>query len=321
MNRLATLALQRTPWIVSGFILATLVLTVPAFHQPLFWLSLARQYFAPAVLALALTPVILTGGIDLSVGSVTVFSSVVIGGLWRDLGLPIELALAGGVLAGLLAGFGNGLLVSVGVLPLVATLATRELFRGLAWTLSGNTPVNRFPSQLGGWWSENLFHVPLPLLVIAGLFVVTYLVVHHTWIGRMLFAIGDNERAARFAGVPVKRLKLGLYAASGFVAGLCGAAMVLKYGAAKADAEKSLELIAIACVVLGGIRITGGGVHVAGTLLGIITVASLLAGLGSVASNWRDTITGSILVAVAITNEAAGRWAVRWEAQRRRHPH
>jgi ribose/xylose/arabinose/galactoside ABC-type transport system permease subunit len=92
---------------------------------------------------------------------------------------------------------------------------------------------------------------------------------------------------------------------------LCGAALVLKYGAAKADAEKSLELIAIACVVLGGIRITGGGGHVAGTLLGILTVASLLAGLGSVASNWRDTITGSILVTVAITNEAAARWAAR----------
>jgi ribose/xylose/arabinose/galactoside ABC-type transport system permease subunit len=309
MNRLATQLLQRTPWIVSGVILLTLVLAVPAFYQPLFWLSLARQYFAPAMLALALTPIILTGGIDLSVGSVTVFTSVVIGVLWRDLGLPIECALLGGVLAGLLAGLGNGLLVTVGVLPLVATLATRELFRGLAWTLSGNAPVNRFPPELSGWWGANMLGVPLPLLVIAGLFVLTYLVVHHTWVGRMLFAIGDNERAARFAGVPVTRLKLGLYAASGFVAGLCGAAMVLKYGAAKADAEKSLELIAIACVVLGGIRITGGGGHVAGTLLGIITVASLLAGLGSVASSWRDTITGSILVAVAITNEAAARWA------------
>jgi ribose/xylose/arabinose/galactoside ABC-type transport system permease subunit len=311
MNRLTTLLLQRTPWIVSGLILVTLVLAVPAFHQPLFWLSLARQYFAPAMLALALTPIILTGGIDLSVGSVTVFSSVVIGVLWRDLGVPIEWALAGGVLAGLLAGLGNGLLVTVGVLPLVATLATRELFRGLAWTLSGNAPVNRFPSHLGGWWGANILGLPLPLLVIAGLFVLTYMAVHHTWIGRMLFAIGDNERAARFAGVPVNRIKLGLYAASGFVAGLCGAAMVLKYGAAKADAEKSLELIAIACVVLGGIRITGGGGHMAGTLLGIVTVASLLAGLGSVASNWRDTITGSILVAVAITNEAAARWAIR----------
>jgi ribose/xylose/arabinose/galactoside ABC-type transport system permease subunit len=311
MNRFATRLLQHTPWIVSGLILLALVLGVPAFHQPLFWLSLARQYFAPAMLALALTPIILTGGIDLSVGSVTVFTSVVIGALWRDLGWPIEWALAGGALAGLLAGLGNGLLVTVGVLPLVATLATRELFRGLAWTLSGTTPVNRFPPELGGWWGASLLHVPLPLLVIVGLFVLTYLVVHHTWVGRMLFAIGDNERAARFAGVPVSRIKLGLYAWSGFVAGLCGAAMVLKYGAAKADAEKSLELIAIACVVLGGIRITGGGGHVAGTLLGIVTVASLLAGLGSIASNWRDTITGSILVAVAITNEATARWAAR----------
>jgi ribose/xylose/arabinose/galactoside ABC-type transport system permease subunit len=218
-------------------------------------------------------------------------------------------------------------------MPLVATLATRELFRGLAMTLSGDAPVTRFPPQLEAWWRAAplgvlqplvvpagpleawwraaLLSVTLPLVVLAVLLAVTYLAVHHTWVGRMVYAIGDNEEAARFAGVPVRGIKLGLYAWCGLVAGACGAALVMRYGAAKADAERSLDLVAIACVVLGGIRVTGGAGHVAGTVLGIVTVATLVAGMNSIASAWRDTVTGSVLVAVAILNEAASRWAAR----------
>src|SRR5262245_22040698 len=132
MNRLALRLLQHTPWMIAGGIIVVLVLLVPAFGRLTYWFALSRHFFAPAALALALTPIILTGGIDLSVGSVTVFTSVVIGALWQGLGWPLAWALAGGVMAGLLAGAANGLLVTAGVLPLVATLATRELFRGLA---------------------------------------------------------------------------------------------------------------------------------------------------------------------------------------------
>jgi ribose/xylose/arabinose/galactoside ABC-type transport system permease subunit len=192
-------------------------------------------------------------------------------------------------------------------MPLVATLATRELFRGLAWTLSGDTPVNRFPSVLGDVWGFGVLGIPLPLLVFGFILMLTYLVVHHTWPGRMLYAMGDNECAARFGGVPIRRIKIGLYAWSGLVAGLCGVALVMKYGAAKADAEKSLELVAIACVLVGGVRVTGGAGHVAGTLLGIVTVCSLMTGLGNIASTWRDTVIGLVLVVVAIANEAGAR--------------
>jgi rhamnose transport system permease protein len=197
-------------------------------------------------------------------------------------------------------------------MPLVATLATRELFRGLAMSLSGDNPVNRFPPAAGGFWQQSFLGVPLPLAVLAALFLLTYLVVHHTWIGRMVFALGDNEQAARFAGVPVRRVKLGLYGWCGLVAGLCGASFVMQYGTAKADAQPYLDLLAIACVVMGGIRITGGAGHVVGTLLGIVTVLALQAGLQSglyqLPSGWRDILTGAVLVAVAIINEATARW-------------
>ncbi len=315
MTRLAVFLVQRMSWLLAGLILGVSVLWIPAFQRPSYWLALSEQYFAPAALALALMPIILTGGIDLSVGSASVLVSVVIGALWQGAGWPIEWAIVGGMLFGLFAGLANGLLVGVGVLPLVATLATRELFRGLAFTLSGDSPVTRFPLELRTVWRSSLAGIPLPLGIIAVLFVVTYLAVHHTWLGRMIYAIGDNEQAARFAAVPVRRIKLGLYAWSGLVAGLCGAALVMRYRAAKADAEASLELTAIACVVLGGVRITGGAGQVVGTLLGIVTVAALLAALNRVAPDWRDTITGALLIAVAISNEAAARWAARRQAQ------
>src|SRR5262249_9926769 len=178
-----------TPYLLASLILLIVVSQVPAFGRPAYWLSLSQNYFAPAALALALTPIILTGGIDLSVGSVAVFSSVVVGVLWRDLDLPIEAAMLGGIVAGLLAGLGNGLLVTAGVMPLVATLATRELYRGLALTLSGDSPVSRFPPEIGDWWGTPLLGLPPPLLVVATLGLVTYFFVHHTWVGRMLFAI------------------------------------------------------------------------------------------------------------------------------------
>src|SRR5205814_4393277 len=135
--------------------------------------------------------------------------------LWQGSGWPIGWARIGGILVGLMAGLVNGTLVTFGVLPLVATLASRELYRGLAYTLSGDAPENRFPTQLRDWWRLAPGGVPMTLLGISLLFLLTYLVVHHTWVGRMLYAIGDNESAARFAGVPVRRLKLGLYAWSG----------------------------------------------------------------------------------------------------------
>jgi rhamnose transport system permease protein len=302
-----TFLLRRLPWLIAALLLVALILYDPAFQRSRYWQLLARENFAVAALAIALTPIVLTGGIDLSVGSTTVLASVVIGYLWRDLGWPLGAAMAGGVLAGVLCGVANGLLVSAGILPLVATLATRELYRGLAWALSGDDPVTRFPAELGAFWNRPQLGLPVSLWALVALWLVSYLVVHHTWVGRTLFAMGDNEQAARFACAPVRSLQLGLYAWSGLVAGLCGLGLVLKYGAAKADAERSLELLAIACVVMGGVRVTGGSGHLAGTLLGTVTVCALLAGLSRVGSTWRDTVTGAVLIVVALAGEAGAR--------------
>jgi ribose/xylose/arabinose/galactoside ABC-type transport system permease subunit len=311
VNRLANLLLKNSALLLAVIILAVVVATSPAFRRPAYWAALGEQYFSVAILALALTPVILTGGIDLSVGSVTVCSSVVIGFLWKDCSLPIGLAVAGGIVAGALAGLANGSLVTLGVMPLVATLATRELFRGLALCASRVPPVNDFPPGMKAFWDHTLLGAPVPVLAIVVVFVFYYLLVHHTWYGRALFAIGDNETAARFAAVPVRKLKLALYALTGLMAGLCGAGLVCRFGSAKADVEQTLELSAIACVVLGGIRITGGSGRVWGTAVGTVTIVALSSGLNIVSPQWRDTITGGLVVAVAIGNELASRLRLR----------
>jgi rhamnose transport system permease protein len=301
MRRLLPLV-RFAPWLITGSLLLAMLFTVPAFGRLPYWLELGRQHFAMAALALALTPIILTGGIDLSVGSTTVLVSVVIGALWQRLGWPLDWAFVGGILTGLLAGVANGTLVTCGVAPLVATLATRELYRGLAFPISSASPV-RFLPGVTAFWGEGV-----PLYVLAGLAVLTYLAVHRTWVGRLLFALGDNEEAVRFAAQPARSVKLGLYAWAGLVAGLCGAASVWRFGAsARGDADQVLELQAIACVVLGGVRITGGGGHVLGAVLGIVTLTTLLAGMSSVGAAWRDTLTGVLLLVVALGNEAGAR--------------
>src|SRR5262249_7501547 len=158
------------------------------------------------LLAIGLTPIIITGGIDLSVGSVVGLAAVAAGFFWRDLGLPLSAALVGGVLTGLAAGMANGALVVSGINPLVVTLGTLAVFRRLAYGLSGSQAVDDFPLGLRQWWNGSFAGIPHPVWLIGLGFGGMYLFLHHTWMGRMLFALGDNAAAARYAGVPVRSL-------------------------------------------------------------------------------------------------------------------
>jgi len=307
--RLAKWAPLALPLIV----LASMLALNPALRVPSTWDRIARNWAGEALLAAALTPIIVTGGIDLSVGSIVGLSAVVAGFLFRDAGLPIAFALSGCVLAGLLCGALNGALILTGINPLVVTLATLGVFRGLAYGISGQRMVDGFPPGLEEWWEADSFWLPRPLWLIVLVFVVAYVFLHHTWMGRMLFAMGDNIRAARFAGVPIQSLKFSLYAASGLIAGIVGMTTVMKSLSAPPSQGEEMELKAIACVVLGGVRITGGMGNVAFTLLGTLTLAALLEGMVWVPGEFRLLCTGSFLIAVAIANEALARWRARTE--------
>jgi ribose/xylose/arabinose/galactoside ABC-type transport system permease subunit len=307
IKNLVTALLRFMHLVVPLVILAVMLEVNPALRTLHAWDRIGRSWAAVLLLAIGLTPVIITGGIDLSVGSVMGLSAVVAGFLLRDAGLPIGAALLGSLLLGAAAGSLNGGLVLAGINPLVVTLATLGVFRGLAYGLCGANRVDDFPSGLQDWWEGSWLSVPHPIWVVLAVFVVMFVFLHHTWMGRMIYAMGDNVRTARYAGVPVRTLTFVLYAQSGFLAGLAGLASICEFRSAPPNQGEGMELQAIACVVLGGVRITGGAGHLAGTFLGTLTLAALLEGLAGVRASGRTVLLGAFVVAVAIANEISTR--------------
>jgi rhamnose transport system permease protein len=269
--------------------------------------EVARASVEIGLLSLALTPVILTGGIDLSVGSLLGLAAVLMGAAHRDLGLPMALAALVALLVGVGGGALNAVLVArLGVPPLIVTLGTYSLFRGLAEGLTGGVKnYTDFPPGLlflGQGRLPGGIPAQLPLLVGAAVFF--WLLVHRTPIGRGLRAMGFSPEGARFAGIPVARRLALVYGLSGLMAGLAAAVYAARLGQAKADAGTGYELFAITAVVLGGTSIFGGRGTVHGTLLGLIAVALLQNGLrlADQPAELAGILTGVLLIAAIGAN-------------------
>jgi rhamnose transport system permease protein len=254
------------------------------------------------LLAVALTPVIVSGGIDLSVGSLMGLSAVVFGALWRDAGLPIGAAAVLTLLLGALAGSLNGLLITWGrIPPLIVTLGSFSLFRGLAEGLTGGVDnYTNFPGSflfLGQGYL--LDEIPTQLPIFITLAVAFWVLLHRTIIGRGLVAIGFSPEGARHAGLSVGRLVGLAYLLSGLVSSLAAVIYVAHLGQAKADAGTGYELLAITAVVLGGTSIFGGRGSVHGTLLGLFAIAVLQNGLrlADLPAELAGVLTGTLLLA------------------------
>jgi rhamnose transport system permease protein len=233
------------------------------------------------VLALALTPVILTGGIDLSVGSLLGLCAVVLGMTWKDGGWPMPAAAVAAVVAGVAGGGLNGLLVArLGIPPLIVTLGTYSLFRGLAEGLTaGVRNYTGFPEGFLFLGQGRVAVFPSQLFVLGAGAVGFWLLVHRMAAGRELRAIGFAADGARYAGLSVGRRLGGVYVLSGLCAGVASCLYVARLGQAKADAGTGFELMAMSAVVLGGTSIFGGRGTVGGTLLGLAALAVLQNGL------------------------------------------
>ena len=263
--------------------------------------EIARLSVEIGLLALAMTPVIITGGIDLSVGSLMGLSAVLFGKLWRDAGCPIGLAIPAVLLLGAAAGALNGgLITRLRMPPLIVTLGSFSLFRGLAEGITGGVDnFTRFPGKflfLGQGYLGGVLPPQLPIFLAVALFF--WLLVHRTTIGRALFAIGFSAEGARHAGIPVDR-RIGLvYLLSGCVASLAAIIYVAHLGQAKADAGTGYELLAITAVVLGGTSIFGGRGSILGTLLGLFTIAILQNGLrlSDLPAELAGILTGALLL-------------------------
>src|SRR5215472_172212 len=245
-------------------------------------MEVLRSSVEVGLLALAVTPVIITGGIDLSVGSMMGLAAIVFGSLWRDLHVSLPIAALGTLLVGLAGGALNGLLIArLQLSPLIVTLGTFSLFRGIAEGLThGVDNYSGFPAGFLYWGQGYIGKiVPVQVFILLAAIVTTAWWLHRSAFGRTLYAIGYSSEGARYAGVPVARRLALAYMASGLASSLAAIIYVAHLGQAKSDAGTGYELLAIAAVVLGGASISGGRGTVLGTVLGLYAIVILENGL------------------------------------------
>ena len=274
-----------------------------------------------SIMVLAMMLIIIVGEIDLSVASALGLSSAILGALFSA-GWPLWLAMLAALAVGGLGGLLNGLLVTrVGLPSLVVTLGTLALFRGAAYVVLGERGVSDYPSAFTQFGFSTIpgTLVPWTFLVFAALAIIVAVVLHGSWVGRQLFAIGNNQEAARFAGIPVARIKLLLFVVSGLVAALAGIIFTARFATSRADNATGFELDVITVVLLGGVDIFGGRGSLLGVLLALFTVAALRDSFAL--ANYPDQVQ-SILVGVLLIVSVLGPQAVKrlqnaWVQRRR----
>jgi len=321
----AWLASQQTFWVsvaaIVAFVAMTLASDVFATQQNLF--NVTRNFAFVAIIAIGMTAVIVTGGIDLSVGAVLVLSGMVIGMAMND-GMSIWLAVPLALGAALLVGAINGVLIAyVGVPPFVVTLGMLSIARSLAMVLSNNRMVYSFgPDQpallaLGGGFIElalpfvDPIRLPNPLIFLLVLVVLASLAFRWTRWGRYLFAIGGNERAAVLTGVPVKAVKVSVYMFCALCAGVAGILEVGWLGTITTGLGQGMELTVIAAAVIGGANLSGGigtafGAMVGAALIEVIRNSLTLLGISTF---WQGTFVGSFIIVAVLFDRLRSRSA------------
>jgi rhamnose transport system permease protein len=282
----------------------------PLFLTPDNLIEVVRQSAEIGLIALAMTLVIITAGIDLSVGSIVGLSIIMMGMLWEDAGLPLWVAVLLALLTGtLLGGFNGTLITLIGIPPLIVTLATMAGFRGIALGMSQARSIRNFPEGFLHLGQGYAVGIPVQVWILAVAALLFHLALTRTAWGRSVFGIGANEAAARLSGVPVNRVKLQVYMLSGFMSALAAVIYAAHVSVAKPDAGLGFELTAITAVVLGGTAVSGGEGGVLGTLIALLMVGFLRSGLtlARVPSEAQDMMVGLLLVLVV----AVDRWSRR----------
>ncbi|MBK8025904.1 MAG: ABC transporter permease [Chloroflexi bacterium] len=261
-----------------------------------------------ALVALPMTFIIVTGGIDLSVGSIMGLCAILLGYMWNPSGpfqWPLELAVIFSLLVGTLCGVVNGLIiVRIGVPPLITTLATLALYRGLAEGISQARSVRNYPESFYVLGQGTFLGVPTQLWVVLVFVIITAIVLSRTVFGRSLYAIGNNEVAARFSGIPVGLYKIIIYGFSGFMSGMAAWIFVSRVTTTRSDMGSGLELDAIAAVVLGGTSIFGGSGSIIGTVIGFVLIQLLKNGLAlsGVTTDGTIVVIGTVLIFAILIN-------------------
>jgi ribose transport system permease protein len=268
-----------------------------------------RQVAFVAIVALGVFFVILTGGIDLSIGSIVGLSGVLAGMAMAakiDPVLAVLIGLAGGAAVGLVNG---GIVSFLGVAPFIVTLGMLSMARGLVLVLTRGDSIRAIPESFIRTGLMDVFGVPLPVVVLLILAVLSHVVLNHTVFGRRVYAVGGNEEATELSGINVKRIKLLTYILSGTFSSVAGVLFVARFRSAQANAGLGMELDAIAACVIGGTSLMGGQGSVLGVLIGAMIMGTIRNGLvlTDVSAYWQEMIIGGIIVLAAILDRLRSR--------------
>ncbi|MFK8915064.1 ABC transporter permease subunit [Shouchella clausii] len=285
-----------------GLFLIILIISIlnPGFLSAPNLLNVLRQVSINALIAFGMTFVILTGGIDLSVGAILAFSGAVTATLLSS-GMDPILAILIGLLVGAALGAINGIIIAKGkVAPFIATLATMTIYRGATLMFTDGRPVSNLGDStlfqmLGGGY---FFGIPMPAITMMISFVILYLILKKTTFGRRVYAVGGNEEASILSGIKVDRIKIYVYSLTGFLAAVAGVILTSRLNSAQPTAGTMYELDAIAAVVLGGTSLTGGKGWIVGTLIGALIIGVLNNGLNllGVSSFFQQVVKGSVIL-------------------------
>lgn len=292
--------LLRRYGIVLAFLVLMAVLSVlsPAFLAVSNLFNVAQQVSINAIMAAGMTFVILTAGIDLSVGSVLALSGAVMAGLLST-GKPVLLGILLGLGVGALLGLINGIVITRGkVQPFIATLAMLTIARGLTLVYTDGRPITGLPDAFVWLGAGDVGRVPVPVIIMALVFGASYVILTQTPLGRYIYAIGGNEEAARLSGVSVQFVKTLVYATAGLLSAVSAIVITGRLNSAQPTAGAGYELDAIAAVVLGGTTLAGGEGSVLGTLLGAFIIGVLNNGLNllNVSSFYQQVVKGVVIL-------------------------
>lgn len=291
-----------------GLIVLVIVISIMngGFLRPSNIFNLLRQVSINALIAFGMTFVILTGGIDLSVGSILALSSVIMAKLLSS-GINPIIAILAACIIGLLLGAINGLVISYGkVAPFIATLATMTIYRGFTLVLTNGNPItglgDSFIFQVFG--KGYLGIIPIPVITMAIAFIILYIILNKTPFGRKVYAIGGSEKVSFLVGININKIKVLIYSLTGILVALSGAILTSRLNSAQPTAGESYELDAIAAVVLGGTSLSGGKGNILGTLIGALIIGTLNNGLNllGVSSFYQMVVKGVVILLAVLAD-------------------
>ncbi len=306
-----------------GLLLAILALVVvvnanlaPAYLSLNNQINLFQLSIEKIIVALVMAFIIINGEIDLSVASVMGLAACIVAVLF-DRGVPMEVAIVAALLAGALCGAFNGFWVAyIGLPSLAVTLAGMIGFRGVARILIEDRSISGFPAWFTALGQQPLIGpFPFSLILFALLFTLALIVLQYSGVGRLVYVIGHNAAVARYSGIDVPRLKLGLFIASGFVAALAGVLLAARLGAVRGNTADGFELDIITMVLLGGVSIFGGTGNLAGVGLSILVILNLRNGMSllNVTGNVQTGVVGMLLILSVLLPNLAQMARERWQ--------